>query len=180
MAGVGSTYPVSRSKGVCAFSGHPFQEGQVYVAALIERPGTPDLERQDFSVSAWNEGARPARPARLFGSWRAVFHKDEPKRKHLLSDDELLDLFEDLGAATESRQLVFRYVLALLLVRRRLLRLNRQDGKRLFVLRKGQAEETPPLEVVDPGMDDAAVADAIEQLAQVVPSEDGAEGQPRS
>ena len=44
------------------------------------------------------------------------------KPRALLSDPELLELFEELAGATETRQLVFRYLLALLLVRRKVLR----------------------------------------------------------
>jgi len=174
----GSTYPVSRSTGVCAATGRPLQPGDAYMATLVERDGHAALERLDFSAEAWDAGGRPMPPLRLFGSWRGTYHPHEAKRQPLLSDAELLDLFEELGGSTEPKQIAFRYLLALLLVRRRVLRMigSRRSGagEMMLVVPRGSASDSArePIEVVDPGMDDAAVADAIEQLGQVVATDE--------
>ena len=106
---------MARSTGVCAGSGRAFVPGERVVAVLVEgtnaQPGNL-LARVDFSVEAWNEGARPSGP--VFGVWRTAFTPGEVKKKSLLSDEELLDLFEELGAATEAKQIGFRYLLTLL------------------------------------------------------------------
>jgi len=171
---------VARSTGVCAGSGRAFVPGERVVAVLVEGTNTQPgnlLARVDFSVEAWNEGARPSGP--VFGVWRTAFTPGEVKKKSLLSDEELLDLFEELGAATEAKQIGFRYLLTLLLVRRRLVRVMQtvrpKDGQpgKMLVLRKGQdAATSTPMEVIDPNMDEAAITEAMEQLSQVVPNED--------
>lgn len=161
-----TSYPLSRATGQCAASGHAFSEGEAFVATLVERAGQPGLERLDFAVSAWESGARPAVPLVLFAFWRGVFSPHPEKAKPLLGDAELLDLFEELGSADQPKQLAFRYFVALLLIRRRLLR---QVGTRpgvLLVSPKGAPQTT--LEVKDPGVDDGAIADALEQLGRVV------------
>src|SRR3954470_5386608 len=166
MAGTGSPYPFVRSTGRCAATGQAFAEGDPYIATLVERHG--GLERLDFSAAAWDQGRRPDAP--LFGFWRARYQAAESKKQPLLGDAELLDLFEELGAATEPRQLTFRYLLTLLLIRRRVLRVVATKPGQMLVLPRGSrsggggGEATcEPIAVVDPGLDDQAIADAIEQ-----------------
>ena len=94
----------------------------------------------------------------------------DAKKQALLSDPELLELFEELGGALEPRQQAFRYLLALLLVRRRVLKMVGSEAGRLLVQPKTAANtpEGATIEVIDPGLTDAAIAEAIEQLGQVV------------
>ncbi len=177
----GSPYSIARSTGVCAATGHAIQTGDAFVAALVERPGQPALERLDFSREAWEAGARPSAPLRLFGSWRSVRQSAEGVKKPLLSDAELLDLFEELAAAGEAidpKRQGFRYLLALLLVRRRVLKLEPSPSRILRVRPKSQQnqDQGPIVEIKDPGMGDAAIADAIEQLGAILATDapDGA------
>lgn len=181
MAGIfSSSYPISRSTGRCAATGREFSVGEAIVAALVEVEGREDLQRLDYSVAAWAEGARPgtgAKPgeaARLFASWRATHQPADTKKKLLLGDDELLDLFEQLAASDQPRQRAFRYVLALLLVRRRILVYEGQqsssEGPVMRVREKRLAAETPApiVDVPDPGLDDETTAAVIEQLGEVI------------
>jgi hypothetical protein len=172
MAISSSPYPVARSTGRCASSGNAFAEGDPFVAVLVERDGQPGLERQDFAAQAWEQGARPQPPLRMFGFWRGTFTPHETKKQPLLGDAELLDLFEELAAASEPKQVTFRYILALLLVRRRVLRVvSTRPGVMMVVPRGAGDAGREPLAVMDPGLDDQAIADAIEQLGQVVATE---------
>ena len=175
----GSSYPVARSTGQCAATGKAFAPGERYVATLVERqPDSGLFERVDFSVEAWQNGARPQAPLRIFGVWRANFQEQVAARKPLLGDDELLDLFEQLGEATEPRQISFRYVLTLLLVRRRLLRMMGTKARTaerpalMLVLPRGVGADQQPIEVVDPGLDEAAIAEVIEQVGQIIATGD--------
>ena len=65
-------------------------------------------------------------------------------------------------------------MLTLLLVRRRLLRMmgskpKTQDRPALMmVIPRGVGAEYQPIEVIDPGLDDAAVAEVIEQVGQII------------
>src|SRR5262245_51694779 len=62
MALAGSPYPFAKSTGRCAATGQEFAEGASYVATLCERESSPGMERLDFSLAAWEGGARPALP----------------------------------------------------------------------------------------------------------------------
>jgi hypothetical protein len=176
MAISSSGFSVARSTGVCFVTGAAFAPGERCVAALVERDEGVPLERIDYSLSGWdNRGFAPlAGGARYFGVWRFAYTPTITAKKALLSDDELLDLFEQLGSATQEKQIAFRYVLTLLLVRKRLLRMmgtkpRMQDRPALMlVVPKGSTAEVAPTEVVDPGLTDAAVAEVIEQVGQLI------------
>lgn len=171
---------VARPTGVCAATGTAFVVGERFVATLVERAGQPGFERVDYSVRAWEGGARPEAPLRLFGSWRTTMPAGDREQRALMSDDELLELFEEMGGTTEPKHLAFRFVLALMLVRRRVLRMmgeRRTGDKRAMLVRpRGESGETPAIEVADPGMDEATINEVIEQLGQVIGEDAGTAG----
>ncbi|MFZ4575222.1 MAG: hypothetical protein ACOYN0_12540 [Phycisphaerales bacterium] len=180
MAFAPSSYSISRSPGTCAATGRELRAGETVVATLCERAGSGVFERLDYATEAWDHGARPGAPFVLFGLWRTQYQPGETKKPQLLSDPELLELFEELGAATEPRQLGFRYLLALLLVRRRALRCLSAKASSMMVLPKGASLEQPPIEVIDPGLDEQMIAEAMEQLGQIVPVDpDASEQSPK-
>lgn len=174
---LGSGYPIARPTGVCAASGRAIAAGEKCIAVLVERADAPGMERIDFATDAWEAGARPAAPLRMVGSWRTTVTAGDAKRSRFLDDDELLDLFEQMQETADPRRLAFRYVLALLLIRRRLLRHegSRAEGSRTVLRvsrRKGAAPgDGPVMEVVDPGMADESIAAAVEQLTEIMPPE---------
>lgn len=171
---------VGRSTGVCAASGTALAVGDRYVATLVDRPGEAAPVRLDFSLDSWNAGKRPTSPDRLIGSWRTSMRNSAAEPKQLLSDDELVELFEEMAGAVEPKHLAFRYVLALMLIRRRMLRLvgeRRHDGASTLLVRPKlppggiaalNGPEGDPMEVTDPGLDEATINDVIEQLGQVL------------
>jgi hypothetical protein len=166
------SYPAARSTGRCAATGREFAPGERIVAALVERE-SGGLERRDYALDAWEGGARPTPPDVVFGFWRTTYTAEEKRRDALLSDDELLDLFDDLVEEQEGKsQAAFRYFLALLLVRRRRLRLVGMRDGAMLVLRKGETGE--PIRVPDPGLSDESIAEAMEQLGRIIaPESDG-------
>lgn len=172
MAGAtNSGYEIARATGVCAASGRPIAVGEEYIAALRQGEQDERLERADYSVESWRDGARP--PG-LFGHWRAKMEAPDSKRKPFIDDAALMDMFEQLAEAEAPAQVSFRYLLALMLVRKRLLKYEgtkRDGGASVMLVRPATpagATPAPVAEVVDPGMDDKAVGEAIEQLTAVM------------
>ncbi len=185
MSVLSSGYSISRPTGVCAATGRAFAVGDRFVAALVERPDSPGFERQDFAIDAWDAGSRPAPPLAVFATWRAVLAPSDQKKKTIaLNDEELLDLFEQLGGVEDPRRKAFRYMLALILVRRRVLRLEATRPGKLFVKPRGSTIGDP-IEVEDPGTSEEVIAGAIEELGQIIdvdvaaaPGRPGAEAGP--
>ncbi len=177
-------YPIGKGSGVCAATGRRMNIGEAFVAALVESEETDDLQRVDYGAEAWEGGARPAR---LFGFWRGVMAEPDAKKHVLIDDDALLDLFEQLGAATDARRVAFRFVLCLTLVRKRLLVCESTRAPRggepgvMLIRRKG--DPRPPegpafIEVIDPGMTDEAIDEVIQQFEAVMAGDVSASSAP--
>jgi len=178
----------------CAATGRGLVTGEPFLGALCQDVQTEEFSRLDFDVTAWNSGARPAAPLEVIGTWRGVVPDPNEKRKLLLDEGSLLDLFEQTGeasagvganAASVRRREIFRFVLALILIRRRMLVCEKSswggEGSRGAMLVRPKGVPKPPegpalVEVVDPGMTEEDVALAVEQL-QTVLIEPGASGQ---
>lgn len=171
------SFGICRPTGVCAATGRKIEVGERYVAALVEREGEEDLSRLDFDHREWRRGARPKAPLRLFGSWTTTMAAPDTKKKLLLDDEALVELFATLEGVEEPRRVAFRYVLTLLLIRKRLLkyeetRKDHMGGRPVMVVKRSaggrNAGGTGEWEVIDPGMDEPAVAAAIEELTAVM------------
>lgn len=165
-------YDIGRSSGQCAATGAALVPGEFAVAALIENESDGALSRLDYSISAWESSARPDR---LFCFWRRRIPEPNVKPKPFIDDKELLALFERLAEAEGDRGLAFRFVLALLLIRNRLLRQvgssKKGDRHALLVIPKGAGGEIPPIEVIDPGMTPQAIDAVTEEFERVLRGE---------
>lgn len=162
-----TSYETGRVGQACAATGIPLAPSDAYIGALCEIDEEPGMQRLDYSKDAWEGGARPSR---LMAYWRGVVPpKDKPDRP-ALDAASLLSLFESLSEAAEPRHIAFRYVLALLLVRKRVLSVSgtRDASNRgpavMLVRPRGSAPEDQPIEVVDPAIDDVLLADITEQM----------------
>ncbi|RMH29961.1 MAG: hypothetical protein D6692_03675 [Planctomycetota bacterium] len=174
MIGSSSPYDIVRKEEVCAATGRSFVAGEPQIAVLVETPGEETLARLIYSVEAWDAGARPEPPARVFGFWRRTAGEEKKQSDPVMSPEELFDLFEQLGEADQPRQISFRYMLALLLMRKRRLVYDGAipgDPPRFRVKARPGGHE---YEVVDPRMDEATIAEAIEELGRVMNVEEEA------
>ena len=78
---------------------------------------TAGFERLDISMSAWPEFDKKD----LLASWQTTMPQAEQKKKIFVDDEVLCGLFERLADATEPAKINFRFVLGLILMRKRLL-----------------------------------------------------------
>ncbi|HBS28615.1 MAG TPA: hypothetical protein DEB06_03990 [Phycisphaerales bacterium] len=165
-----SNYEIARATSVCAATGRPLNPGDPFVAALFEAENDT-LERRDYSADSWTD--TPAPPG-LFAYWRGTVPQPARGSGLALPFDSLLDLFDQLESAEDPRRVAFRFVLALLLSRKRLLsivgeRRATPDRPGALLVRPRGAEPTdPPIEVTDPALDEAALAGVTEQVAEVL------------
>lgn len=183
MSRIASSYSVSSPTRVCAATGRQLRTGDPFVSALCQDVQTEEFRRVDYSIDAWEGGARPGSPLELIGTWRGTVPDPNEKRKLLLDEGSLLDLFEQTadavaGATSETnrRREVFRFVLALILIRKRLLICEKStwsNGTASVMLVRPKGVPRPPegpalIEVADPGMSDDDVAAVIEQLQSIL------------
>jgi hypothetical protein len=108
-------FEVQRCTRRCAATDRALEPGDDCYSVL-ELAGA-DVIRKDFCSDAW-KGA----PETAFGWWKSRVPDLNAKKIKLAPNDVLLELFEKLAEPVEQQDL--RYVLALLLVRRRVLRVD--------------------------------------------------------
>lgn len=177
MAGSDS-YSVSTPTGVCAVSGEAIPVGASCMSVLAEPPEADGLVRLDIALDRWVSGDRPVFPGPVVGVWRTVIPEKDAPRRQLVGEDEVVDLFEQLGEQPESgepspNQTAFRYLLCLILIRkRRLVWVDASEatdaGPGVIRVRRPREKDSDPIEVIDPGMDDDAIRDATRQLSMVM------------
>jgi hypothetical protein len=178
------SYDIQRPTGQCAFSGQTLEPGSPYVATLIEvdpvdeqgnpKPGEPTLKRLDVSTQAWESGQRPQR---LFSYWRSIVPQPNQKKKVFVDDDVLVNLFRRLGDDDQQQRVAFRFVLCLVLMRKRLLRYDGTDEKANPADPSGdkqawwkvtiKGDEQPTL-VLDPKLGPEQVQQVTEQLGEIL------------
>lgn len=101
--------PVAKA---CAKSGRTFRPGDECWSVLFEKDG--QLVRQDFSAEAWS-----GPPAGAIGHWRCQIPESVDAGRPKLDADSLFDYFLQLSDSPNIVQQQYRYVLALLLLRKR-------------------------------------------------------------
>jgi hypothetical protein len=177
MAGTAGTFEIGRFTGQCASTGEPIAGGSPFVASLAEavEEGRPVLRRIDWSAAAWDSGARPEG---LVCFWRGTAPNPGEKRRILLDDHTLLEMVERLEGEADPRRVAYRWILALVLLRRKVLKLDRVERssdeppvERWLLRAKGAAEDAPPLALVNPQIRDEELRELADQLGELVHGE---------
>ena len=108
-------WPIESPTGRCAATGRAFQEGEEYFSVLFEEGES--FRRADYSLEAWHG---PPDAAYCHFKSRVPIRK---KQKRWLADDEVLEsFFLRLEGEQEPVRIQFRFVLALILMRKRRVR----------------------------------------------------------
>jgi hypothetical protein len=136
---------------VCAATTRPLNPGEVYFSVLLTAGN--DFARQDYSVDAWQ-----GPPEDCIGWWRSRVPTKDDTQPRLAPTDVMLNLFEALeGRPTE---LAFRYLLGLLLLRRKILRRDesRRDdqGREVLTMHCQRRQKDYDLVVAEPEAEHAA------------------------
>ena len=175
MSRISTTWDIGRYSGQCAATGAPLLPGSPCIVALVEREDdlSAPLVRLDYSQSGWDSPLRPKEgPGGVIAFWRTQVAGVNEKRRGFADDQTLLDLFDRLGSDERPHRVRFRFVLMLLLVRKRLLRVtatqSEQGTETWMVLARGAAEGELPTPVVNPKLDEAATREVTEQLGEVL------------
>jgi hypothetical protein len=105
-------YQIQGNTRRCAATGRELRAGEKYYAALLDAGGT--FTRQDYSCEAWT-----GPPEGAFSFWVGRVPPQEENRRPRIDDDLLFDCFQRLEGHTEPEKINFRYIIALLLMRRK-------------------------------------------------------------
>jgi hypothetical protein len=118
-----SEYQIQPNTRRCTTSGRELRPGERYYSALFDEGGK--FLRKDYSVEAWQ-----GPPSAAFSFWQGRIHSTSAPRRPTIDDELLMDCFTRLEGETQPSKVNFRYVLALLLMRRRRFKFEeaRQDN----------------------------------------------------
>ncbi len=108
-------FDIQRCTRRCAASGRELAPGEVFYSVL-RRQGA-DLVRADYAADGWRGPGDDC-----LGWWKSRMPERDAGRARLAPNDVLLELFQQLAAVPEKQDM--RFVLALLLVRRRVLQVE--------------------------------------------------------
>ncbi len=159
-------FDLARPAGVCALSGRAFAPDEKFMAALRE---TADgFQRLDIAAEQWDAFDK----SNLLASWQTALPKPQEKKKLLVDDQVLRDLFERLGETDEPTKLNFRFVLGLILMRKRMLvyeSTEMRDEREWWIVRlRGQDQ---PLQLLNPKLTEPQVAEVSQQMSQIINEE---------
>jgi hypothetical protein len=157
-------WKVERGTRRCAVSERPFEPGETYYSALLE--DEEGFRRQDFCAAAWQEQD----PAAFFSFWKTRLPEEgeeERPQRRFIDTDVIYTFFTRLRDAASEEKQTFRYLLALILIRKRYLRLEEftrgADGREYLVVHDRRAEET--LHILNPEATREALAAAQQELS---------------
>jgi len=163
-------YHIESSRRTCQECGRQLEPAEEYVSGLVEveqdEAHPHGLARMDYCNEHW-----PADRTDWLAFWRTrVPEPEEPDRKRFVIDENrMLDVFFRLDHTEDAVKLDLRYVIGLILIRKRRLKLtgNRRRGGRSFMLvRKSRSKETFELE--DRRLSDEAVVAVSEEIGSLL------------
>lgn len=136
----------------CAKTDEPLQPGDAFFSALVADGA--NIKRQDYSESAWD-----GPPEHTIGWWKSRVPDKNDNKMHWAPNDVILHYFEQL--AGEPTQTDTRYVLGLLMIRRRIVRLEQvqrdpegEETLRLYCPRNEREYELPVVTPTDQRVDE--------------------------
>jgi hypothetical protein len=109
---------IPRPSRICSATNRELQPGEVFFSVLLEEKD--GAKRLDFAAENWK-----GPPPEFLGWWKTRVPNNNNKKIQIAPNDILLNLFEQLALQPENADM--RYVLALLLIRRRQFRYEREE-----------------------------------------------------
>jgi hypothetical protein len=105
----------------CAATERPFEDGEAIVTALFPDPESSGYLRKDFALDAWQ--ARDEADEKAFSFWKAVYHAPVAGEKpDAFKKESPEDLLRRLVEEEEDHTENVRYILAVMLERKKILR----------------------------------------------------------
>jgi hypothetical protein len=146
----------------CAASGRELLPGDKYYSVLRDEGGK--LVRLDYAADTWS-----GPPSGAFSFWAGRIPESTTKRSPRIDDELLMECFQRLQGDTEPRRVNFRYVVALLLMRRKRLRfeeIRREGDQELLLLRCPRTRSSHA--VINPRLTEAEMDAVQTEVFQVL------------
>ncbi len=106
-------FEIQRCTRKCFASERELRPGETYFSALVQHGA--EIQRRDYAAEAWTDP-----PEGTIGWWKSQMPGAGAKKMHWAPNDVMLHYFEQLADVADKQDV--RYVLALLMIRRRVVR----------------------------------------------------------
>ncbi len=159
-----SDWDIKKPLGQCSGSGKEIEHGTEYFGALVV--AEEGLQRRDFCAEYW-ESEKPD----VFCHWKTRLPEPGQKKQLFVDDQMLMAFFERLAAETDPENISFRFVLTLILMRKRLLKYEEsrtEDGKEIWRLRIPGDKSAGSVEVVNPHLDEKQIEQLSSQIGEIL------------
>jgi len=149
---------------VCDATGKPFQEGEIFYTALFREED--EFRRADLCEDAWNaRSSDPAAPV-AFSSWRSKFEAPAPPPPEPLPRDDAEGMLRRLLESNDPAHVNTRYLLAVMLERKRILRPQPSVEKGFLVYEHARTGET--FLIIDPALSLADLVAVQEEVSALL------------
>jgi hypothetical protein len=148
----------------CDATGKPFAEGEIFHTALY-REGDGFL-RRDLCEEAWNVLTADPQSAPPFSSWRSKFEPPAPPAPEALPKDDAEGMLRRLLESNDPAHANTRYLLAVMLERKRILRPQPSEEATLLVYEHAKTGET--FLITDPRLSLADLAAVQEEVSALL------------
>ena len=150
----------SRSES-CDATGRPFAEGEHFFTALF-RDGE-GFRRVDLCEEAWQARAADLAAEPAFSSWRSKFEPPAPPAPEALPRNDAEGMLRQLSESSDPAHTNTRYLLAVMLERKRVLRPQPSPEKGILLYEHASTGET--FIVADPALSLADLAAVQEEVS---------------
>ncbi len=157
-----SEWEINKPLGQCWGSGRKIECGEEYFGALVETE--EGLQRRDFCADYWL-----SEKPNVFCFWKTKLPNPDQKKQVFVDDDMLMAFFDRLEKETEQEKIDFRFVLALILMRKRHLKYDGtrvDNGNEIWRLRVVGDKQI--VEVINPHLDEEQIERLSLQLGQIL------------
>ncbi len=155
-------WDINKPLGQCYGTGKKIEFGEDYFGALVETD--EGLQRRDFSVDYWQK-EKP----QVFCYWKTKLPHPDQKKQVFVDDDMLMAFFDRLAEETNPEKVNFRFVLAMILMRKRRLKYDStkmQNGNEIWCLRIVGDKQI--VEVVNPHLNEEQIEQLSSQIGQIL------------
>ena len=165
-------WELDSATGKCTTTGRALAEGEEFYTVLFEEGDT--FRRADFSTEGWQ-----GPPEGCYCHFKTRVPVKEKKKKLLVDDELLVGFFQRLADDPEPVRVHFRFVLALILMRKRTLRYEGsvvEDGAEVWTMalpREGSTHR-----VINPRLSDDQIEAVSAQLTAILHSDMGIWAEP--
>jgi len=156
-------WEIEKPLGQCWGTGKKIEYDEEYFATLVETER--GLQRRDFCTDYWHE-----HKPKVFCYWKTKLPQPDQKKQLFVDDGMLMAFFERLEGEKEQEKIDFRFVLTLVLMRKRRLKYDssRMEADREIWRLRVVGGDKQFVEVINPQLDRQQIEQLSSQMGQIL------------